>query len=214
MSGTPKVKICGLTRPSDVQAAIDAGADYLGFNFFDKSPRFISLDLASELAKLVPGSVIKVALTVDADNAQLDEITSRVALDMLQLHGSESVDRVSEVKKRYGLPVIKVIGVADKDDLAKIAVYEDVADQILLDTKPPKGATRPGGNAVTFDWSLIAGRDWSLPWMLAGGLKVDNVAEAMKVTGACQLDLASSVESAPGLKDPERIADFIQAVKG
>ncbi|MEM8775007.1 MAG: phosphoribosylanthranilate isomerase [Pseudomonadota bacterium] len=214
MSGTPKVKICGLTRPSDVQAAIDAGADYLGFNFFDKSPRFISLDLASELAKLVPGSVIKVALTVDADNAQLDEITSRVALDMLQLHGSESVDRVSEVKKRYGLPVIKVIGVADKDDLAKIAVYEDVADQILLDTKPPKGATRPGGNAVTFDWSLIAGRDWSVPWMLAGGLKVDNVAEAMKVTGACQLDLASSVESAPGLKDPERIADFIQAVKG
>ncbi|MEL6171833.1 MAG: phosphoribosylanthranilate isomerase [Pseudomonadota bacterium] len=213
MSETPKVKICGLTRSSDVQAAVAAGADYLGFNFFEKSPRFVSVDLANELTKLVPPTVVKVALVVDAENEQLDAIVAHLKFDMLQLHGSESVERVSEIKKRYGLPVIKVLGVADKNDLTKIAAYEEVADQILLDTKPPKDATRPGGNAISFDWNLISGRDWSVPWILAGGLKVDNVAEAIRVTGASQLDLASSVENAPGEKDAGLMEAFINAAK-
>ncbi|MEO0568756.1 MAG: phosphoribosylanthranilate isomerase [Pseudomonadota bacterium] len=213
MSETPKVKICGLTRSSDVQAAVAAGADYLGFNFFEKSPRFVSVDLANELTKLVPPTVVKVALVVDAEDEQLDAIVAHLKFDMLQLHGSESVERVSEIKKRYGLPVIKVLGVADKNDLTKIAAYEEVADQILLDTKPPIDATRPGGNAISFDWNLISGRDWSVPWILAGGLKVDNVAEAIRVTGASQLDLASSVENAPGVKDAGLMEAFINAAK-
>ena len=213
MSETPKVKICGLTRSSDVQAAVAAGADYLGFNFFEKSPRFVSVDLANELTKLVPPTVVKVALVVNAENDQLDEIVTCAKFDMLQLHGSESAERVSEIKQRYGLPVIKVLGVADKNDLTKIAAYEEVADQILLDTKPPKDATRPGGNAISFDWNLISGRDWSVPWILAGGLKVDNVAEAIRVTGASQLDLASSVENAPGVKDAGLMEAFINAAK-
>ncbi|WP_338550401.1 phosphoribosylanthranilate isomerase [Roseovarius phycicola] len=206
-----KVKLCGLTRPEDVAVAAEAGAAYVGFVFFPKSPRYVSLPQARNMALSAPIGLAKVALVVNADNATLDSLTDQVPLDMLQLHGHESPDRVLEVKKRYGLPVMKAVGVADETDLAAIDTYSEVADQILLDTKPPKDATRPGGNAVAFDWNLIAGRRWSVPWMLAGGLTVDNVAEAIQRTGANQLDLSSALESAPGVKDHAKMRAFVKA---
>ncbi|SHL33822.1 phosphoribosylanthranilate isomerase [Roseovarius marisflavi] len=206
-----RVKICGLTSARDVSAAVAAGAAYVGFVFFEKSPRNLGLEQAAALALPVPPGVAKVALTVDADDAALDALTAAVPLDFLQLHGHETPERVREVKARYGLPVIKAIGVAEADDLAQIEIYARVADQLLIDAKPPKGATRPGGNALAFDWTLIAGRRWTLPWLLAGGLVPENVAEAIKLTGARQLDVSSGVESAPGIKDPALIRAFIEA---
>lgn len=213
MSRDIRVKICGLTTPEQVAAAAEAGAAYIGLNFFSRSPRYIAAEAARELALAAPPGVAKVALSVDADDELLDEITAQVPLDMLQLHGHETVERVTEVKARYGLPVMKVIGVADAADLAQIAVYEAVADQILVDAKPPKGADRPGGNALAFDWSLIAGREWAKPWMLAGGLVPGNVAEAIARTGARQVDVASGVESAPGIKDADLMRAFVDAAR-
>ncbi|WP_299988274.1 phosphoribosylanthranilate isomerase [uncultured Ruegeria sp.] len=209
-----RVKICGLTAPDHVRAAIDAGARYLGFNFFAKSPRYVSAEQAAALAQLVPAGVAKVALVVNASNELLDQITETAPFDMLQLHGSESVDRVSEIKTRYGLPVMKVVGVADAEDLAAIDLFSDVADQILIDAKPPKNAILPGGNGLAFDWRLLAGRKyWRKPWMLAGGLKPENVAEAIRTTGAQQVDVASGVESAPGIKEEALIRAFIEETR-
>ena len=208
-----RVKICGLIRPADVSAAVDAGAAYLGFNFFRKSPRYVDIPGAASLAVDVPDGVAKVALTVDASDDLLDALTGSVPIDMLQLHGSEPPERVLAVKSRYGLPVMKVVGVATKDDLALLDVHARVADQILVDAKPPPGADRPGGNALAFDWNLIAGRRWAVPWMLAGGLTPENVADGILKTGANQVDVASGVESAPGIKDANMIADFISAAK-
>ena len=205
-----RVKICGLTDPADIPAAIVAGASYLGFNFFPKSPRYLDLEAAAFMATSVPVGVGKVGLTVDADDATLDLLTTTVPLDFLQLHGKESPARVSEVKARYGLPVIKVVGISGPEDVTQIDFYGKVADQILVDAKPPKGADRPGGNAVAFDWKLIAGRRWPVPWMLAGGLTPDNVAEAIRLTGARQVDVASGVESAPGVKDADLMRAFIE----
>ncbi len=208
------VKICGLTAPDHVRAAADAGARYLGFNFFPKSPRYVSPEQAAELTALVPVGVAKVALVVNASDAELDSITEAAPFDMLQLHGAESVDRVREIKARYGLPVIKVIGVADAEDLTAIDEFSEVADQLLIDAKPPKNAVLPGGNGLAFDWRLLAGRKyWRKPWMLAGGLNPDNVAEAIRMTGACQVDVASGVESAPGVKDLALISAFIKAAQ-
>lgn len=209
MTRNIRVKICGLTAAADVSAAIEAGAAYVGFVFFGKSPRNVSLAQARTLALGVPPGVAKVALTVDADDAMLDALTDQVPLDFLQLHGHESPARVAEVKTRYGLPVIKAIGIAEAADLAQIDVYGGAADQLLIDAKPPPGATRPGGNAQAFDWGLIAGRDWPLPWLLAGGLNPDNVAEAVARTGARQVDVSSGVEVAPGVKDADLIRAFI-----
>ena len=209
MPSDTRVKICGLTDPADIPAAIVAGASYLGFNFFPKSPRYIDLEAAAFMAASVPVGVGKVGLTVDADDATLDLLTTTVPLDFLQLHGKESPARVAEVKERYGLPVIKVVGISGPEDVTQIDFYGKVADQILVDAKPPKGADRPGGNAVAFDWKLIAGRRWPVPWMLAGGLTPENVAEAIRLTGARQVDVASGVECAPGVKDPERMRAFI-----
>ena len=207
------IKFCGLSRPEDVAAAADAGARYVGFVFFPKSPRNVSVARARELAFEVPVGIAKVALVVNADDAMLDEIVDQVPLDMLQLHGSETPDRVADVRARYGLPVMKAIGVAEAVDLAAIDIYSEVADQLLIDTKKPKDADRPGGNGLTFDWSLLAGRKyWTVPWMLAGGLTQDNVAEAVRVTGARQVDLSSAIESAPGVKDAERMAAFSAAL--
>lgn len=208
-----RVKICGLRDSAGVAAAVDAGAAYVGFVFFEKSPRNVSIAQAAALALDVPVGVAKVALTVNADNATLDAITSAVPLDVLQLHGAETPARVAEVKARYGLPVMKAIGVADVGDLAPISAFEAVADQILLDAKPPRDATLPGGNGHTFDWGLIAGRLWTKPWMLAGGLTVENVASAIARTGVRQIDLSSGVESAPGVKDPALIRQFIAAAR-
>lgn len=207
-----RVKICGLSTPQTVAAAVQAGAAYVGFVFFEKSPRNVGLETARDLALSVPEGVAKVALTVNADDAFLDDLTARVPLDMLQLHGSESPERVSAVRARYGLPVMKAVGIAGEADLAALDVYAKVADQILVDTKPPKDADRPGGNGASFDWTLIAGRRWPVPWMLAGGLTPENAMEAVHITGARQLDLSSAVESAPGVKDPEKIRAFMAAV--
>jgi phosphoribosylanthranilate isomerase len=208
------VKICGLTQPSDVHAVAQAGAVYCGFVFFPKSPRNVSFEQAAAMAVEAPIGLAKVALTVNADDAFLDALTAAVPLDMLQLHGDETPERVQEVKSRYGLPVMKAVGVADADDLPALDVYMKVADQILVDAKPPKNADLPGGNGLTFDWRLIAGRRWAVPWMLAGGLTPTNVAEAIAMTGARQIDLSSGVESAPGVKDAVLIRSFMAAVKG
>jgi len=207
------VKICGLTGPQDVVAAADAGARYVGFVFFPKSPRNVSVQQAKALAAEVPFGVAKVALTVNADDALLDEITQNVAIDILQLHGSESVERVAQIKARTGLPVMKAIGISDADDLQKIVDYGRVADMLLVDAKPPKNADLPGGNGLAFDWRLLAGRKWAVPWMLAGGLTPDNVQQAIQLTGARQVDVSSGVESAPGVKDPAKVAAFVSAAQ-
>lgn len=208
-----RVKICGLSQAEHVEAAVRAGACYLGFVFFAKSPRNVSIETARALAAEVPPGIAKVALTVDADNATLDAITGSVPLDMLQLHGDESPDRVTEIRARYGLPVMKAVGVARAEDLPALAEYGRVADQILVDAKPPPGAALPGGRGVPFDWRLIAGRRWPVPWMLAGGLTPQNVAEAIRLTGARQVDVSSGVESAPGVKDVRLIEAFIRAAQ-
>lgn len=213
MSGDIQVKICGLTDLAGIEASVNAGARYLGFNFFPKSPRYVTPAQAAELATAVPPGVCKVALTVDADNALLDDITGQAPFDMLQLHGHETPERVAAVKARYGLPVMKVVGVANAEDLANVEAHSTVADQILVDAKPPKGAVLPGGNGIAFDWRLIAGRRWLVPWMLAGGLTPENVSEAIAQTGARQVDVSSGVESAPGCKDAEMIADFLASTK-
>jgi len=207
------MKFCGLSRPQDIDAAVAAGARYVGFVFFPKSPRNVTLDVARALALATPVGIAKVALTVDADDEALDALTASVPLDMLQLHGHESPDRVAEVRARYGLPVMKAVGIATADDIARIADYEAVADQLLIDAKPPAGADLPGGNGLAFDWRLLAGRKyWTRPWMLAGGLTPDTVAEAVRLTGARQVDVSSGVESAPGVKDAARMADFAAAL--
>lgn len=207
-----RVKICGLRSSQDVAAAAEAQAAYVGFVFFPKSPRNVSIQAAAALALEVPVGLCKVALTVNADDATLDAITEAVPLDMLQLHGAESPERVRQIKARYGLPVMKAIGISDAEDLSQIDLYAQVADQLLIDAKPPKGADLPGGNGLAFDWRLLAGRKyWQCPWMLAGGLTPENVAEAIRLTGARQVDVSSGVESAPGQKDAALIASFTAA---
>ena len=206
-----RVKICGLRRPADVEAVARAGAAYAGFVFFAKSPRHLSIDEARPLLLAVPVGLAKVALTVDADDATLDAILAALPIDMLQLHGAETPDRVAQVRARYGLPVMKAVGVADAGDLAAVFEYSLVADQVLIDAKPASGAALPGGNGLAFDWRLLAGRRWLRPWILAGGLTPENVAEAIRLTGARQVDVSSGVESAPGVKDAGRIAGFVAA---
>lgn len=209
--GQVRVKICGLRTVADVAAVAAAGAAYAGFVFFPKSPRHLTVEAARDLALAAPEGLAKVALVVDAEDAALDAIVEGVPLDMLQLHGHESPDRVAELRARYGLPVMKAVGVADEGDLAALLDYSMVADQILVDAKPPKGADLPGGNGLSFDWRLVAQRRWLRPWMLAGGLTAENVAEAVRLTHARQVDVSSGVESAPGVKDAARIAAFVRA---
>lgn len=213
MPSDMRIKICGLSDAAGIEASAQAGANYVGFVFVQKSPRYVTVKQAAALAIEVPVGIAKVGLFVDPDDARLDEVLEQVPLDMIQLHGSETPERVAEVRQKTGLPVMKAIGIATAEDVPKIDAYVGVADQILVDTKPPKDADIAGGNGVSFDWRLIAGRRWAVPWMLAGGLTVDNVAEAIAVTGVKQLDLSSGVESAPGMKDPQLIADFIKAAR-
>ena len=188
---------------------MDAGAAYLGFNFFPRSPRSVSPPEARDLAAEVPPGVAKVGLFVDPDDATLDAVTGTVPLDMIQLHGRETPARVAEVRARYGLPVMKAVGLGSREDLAKLEGTG--ADQILVDARPAPGGPLPGGNGVAFDWRLIEGWHPAAPWMLAGGLTPDNVAEAIARTSARQVDVASGVESAPGQKDPELIRAFLAA---
>ena len=206
-----RVKICGLRRLADIEAVAKAGAAYAGFVFFPKSPRHLTIPEAKALTLAAPAGLAKVALVVNADDAALDGLLAEVPIDMLQLHGSETPDRVAEVRARYGLPVMKAVGVADEGDLAALMEYSLVADQILVDAKPPKGAELPGGNGLAFDWRLLAGRRLLRPWMLAGGLTARNVSEAIRLTGAAQVDVSSGVESAPGVKDATLIAAFVAA---
>ncbi|KJZ19615.1 phosphoribosylanthranilate isomerase [Loktanella sp. S4079] len=213
MSSDVRVKICGLRDTQMVQAAADAGVAYVGLVFFPKSPRNVEIAEAAAVALDVPVGIAKVGLFVNADDAALDAILDRVPLDVLQLHGSESPERVSYLRRRYGLPIMKAVGVSSAADLPALDEYAQVADQILVDAKPPKDADLPGGNGLSFDWRLIAGRRWPVPWMLAGGLTPDNVAEAIQLTGAKQVDVSSGVETAPGVKDAALIASFCRAAQ-
>jgi phosphoribosylanthranilate isomerase len=205
-----RVKICGLTAPEAVRHAGACGAAYAGLVFFPPSPRNLPLEHARALVDAAPPGVTTVALLVDPDDALVDRVAA-LPVGMLQLHGRETPARTAEIRARTGLPVMKAIGIGTAEDLAQIAGYEAVADQILVDARAPDGASRPGGNAAAFDWRLIAGRPWARPWMLAGGLTPANVAEAIRLTGASQVDVSSGVESAPGVKDPALVAAFIEA---
>jgi phosphoribosylanthranilate isomerase len=205
----PLIKICGLSTAETLDAALAAGADMVGFVFFPKSPRYLTIDRARELVDRVEGRAAVVALAVDMDDAGLGAIVEQVAPDWLQLHGTEAIDRVAEVRRKFGREVMKAVGVSTAADLAAARSYAAVADAILLDAKPPAGATRPGGLGLSFDWSIAAGFDLDVPWLLSGGLRPGNVAAALRVSGASGVDVSSGVETAPGVKSPDLIRAFI-----
>lgn len=206
-----EVKICGLNTPASVEAGVAAGAAMVGFNFFAKSPRFVTISDAASLASAVPDSILRVGVLVNPDNELLSRILSDVPLDLVQLHGDEPPDRVAEIRARFGKPVMKVVKVAEADDLAQVKPYAEIVDRLMFDTKPPKDATLPGGNAKAFDWTILQGFRFDKPWLLAGGLTVDNVATAIRLTGAPGVDTASGVEDAPGRKNEQKIRQFIAA---
>lgn len=207
------VKICGLSTRETLDVALDAGADMVGFVFFAPSPRHLSLELARELGKPAKGRAKKVALTVDADDATLGNIVEALQPDILQLHGGETVARIRDIRQKFGLPIMKVIAVETAADLAALPGYAAVADSILFDARAPKGATRPGGLGSVFDWHVLENLDLKLPFMVSGGLNAGNVAEAVRVTRAGGVDVSSSVERAPGIKNPEMIRAFIRAAR-
>lgn len=213
MSNTVEVKICGLTDGDAVDAALEAGADFVGVVFFEKSPRHVGLLEAAEILQWVPEEVRRVGLMVDPDDALLARVMNNVRLDVFQLHGSESPERVEAIRQEFGMPVIKALGISTAADLDAAKAYDGVADWLLFDARPPAGADRPGGNAAAFDWSLLKGRNWTSPWFLAGGLTPDNVAQAIALSGAGAVDVSSGVESAPGVKDEDLIARFIAEAK-
>ena len=206
-----EVKICGLTDAAAVKAVVEGGAAMCGFVFFPASPRNLTPKEAAELTKGVPEGVIRVGLTVDADDALLAEIASVAKVDMVQLHGAETPARTNEVRERFGLPVIKVLAVQGPDDLAAAKAYQGVADWLMFDAKPPEDASRPGGNARTFDWRVLKNQTFALPWLLAGGLTAENLAEAVKTSGAVAVDVSSGVEDAPGVKNVDKIRAFLAA---
>ena len=207
------IKICGLSTPDTLSAALDGGASHVGFIFFARSPRNLMPAEAGRLRQAAKGRARAVAVTVDADDALLDAIVAEMAPDMLQLHGKETPERVAEVKARHGLPVMKAFSVATKADLEKIAPFRGIADKFLFDAKPPKGAELPGGNGVPFDWTVLAGLDPSIDYMLSGGLTPQNVAEAIRLVAPPGIDVSSGVESAPGVKDVGMIEAFFAAVR-
>jgi len=207
------VKICGLSTVPTLQAALRAGADMVGFVFFERSPRFVGLDHARELAALARGRAKVVALSVDAPDKALAAIVGAIGPDLLQLHGKESPERVAGVKRMFGVSVMKAIGVADAGDFGKAMEYEDAADWLLIDAKPPKDAILPGGNGRPFDWRLAHGFAPTMPWLLSGGLEPANVGAAIGSSGARGVDVSSGVESAPGVKDIDKIEAFIAAAR-
>jgi phosphoribosylanthranilate isomerase len=210
---SPVVKICGLSTAATLDVALGAGADMVGFVFFPPSPRNISFAQARALGGRVHAKASKVALVVDADDALLEQIVEALKPDMLQLHGRESPERVAAIRESFGLPVMKVLAIETKADLAAIAPYTSVADRLLFDARPPREATRPGGLGTPFDWHLLQGLALSLPTMVSGGLTPENVAEALRVTHAGAVDVSSGVENAPGVKDPDKIRAFIRAAR-
>jgi phosphoribosylanthranilate isomerase len=206
------VKICGLSTPETLAAALAAGADMVGFVHFPKSPRHVPLDAAA-LAGAVGGRAKKVLLTVDADDDLLAEAIAAFAPDILQLHGQEPPARVVALRAKFGRPVMKAIGLANADDLARIADYEAAADLLLFDAPPADMAALPGGNGRAFDWALLRGRRFAKPWLIGGGLSPENVRQAMSATGAAGVDVSSGVESARGVKDIGKIASFVAAAR-
>ena len=208
----PDIKICGLKTPEAVDRAVARGATHIGFIFFPKSPRNIAPEVAGELADRVRGRVKIVAVTVNADDEELDDIVSLLRPDILQLHGNESPERVLHLKALYGLPVMKVFSVREAGDLDRIDTYIGVADRFLFDAKAPAGSELPGGNGVSFDWSVMASLDESVDYMLSGGLNKDNVAAALASTRATGIDMSSGVESAPGVKDLGMIDAVFDAI--
>jgi phosphoribosylanthranilate isomerase len=207
------VKICGLSTRETLDVALQAGADMVGFVFFPPSPRHISLEAARELGKQAKGRAVKVALTVDADDATLANIVEALQPDILQVHGKETVARLRDIKQSFGLPVMKAMAVETAADLAPLPGYAAVADRILFDARAPKDATRPGGLGSVFDWHVLENLDLKLPFMVSGGLHAGNVAEAVRVTRAGGVDVSSGVERTPGIKDPEMIRAFIRAAR-
>ncbi|HEX9769733.1 MAG TPA: phosphoribosylanthranilate isomerase [Kiloniellales bacterium] len=210
-----EAKICGINSPAAVEAAVKGGADLIGLNFYPPSPRAVTLEQAAQLAGRVPPGVTRVGLFVDPDDDQLAATLAKVPLDLLQLHGAETPRRVAEIRARFGRPVMKVIKLASKEDLEAATPYLGLVDRLMFDAKTPKSAKTalPGGNAVAFDWQLLAGRRWPRPWLLAGGLTAKNLAEAVGTTGARGVDVSSGVEDAPGRKSPAKIAAFLAAAK-
>ena len=207
------VKICGLNTPEALDAALESGADQVGFVFFAPSPRHVGLEAARALGQRVLGRAAKVALTVDAHDEAIAAIVAALKPDMLQLHGKETPERVVAVRTRFGLPVMKALAIAERADLAPIRIYAKVVDRLLFDARPPKDATRPGGLGKPFDWTLLQGIDAGVPFMLSGGLDAGNVAEALRITRASGVDVSSGVERAPGEKDPDKIRAFIRTVR-
>jgi phosphoribosylanthranilate isomerase len=210
---SPIVKICGLSTPDTLDVALDAGADMVGFMFFAASPRNVTLPAARALRERVRGRAEVVAVTVDADDAFLAGIVDVLKPDIFQLHGKETPARVSAIHQRFAVPVMKVLAIETKSDLGAIPLYARTADRFLFDAKAPRDATRPGGLGVPFDWHLLEGLDLSVPYMLSGGLDADNVATALRITRAPGVDVSSGVESAPGIKDPDKIRAFIRAAR-
>jgi phosphoribosylanthranilate isomerase len=207
------IKICGLTTPEALDAALEAGADMVGFVFFAPSPRHVGLEAARALGGRVRGGATKVALSVDAGDDELAASIEALAPDMLQLHGKETPDRVAVVRARFGLPVMKALPIAERADLAAVRRYDKVADRLIFDARAPRAATRPGGLGTRFDWRILERFESSVPFMLSGGLDADNVAEALRITGAPGVDVSSGVERAPGEKDLAKIRAFIGAAR-
>ncbi len=208
-------KICGLSTPETLEVAVAEGAAYVGFVFFAKSPRCVTLEQAAALAARVPERVRRVGLVVDPEDDFLQALVARVPLEILQLHGREAPARVAAVRQATGREVMKVLPVAEAADLEAVGPYLPVADRLMFDAKPPAAMKNalPGGNAVAFDWKILSGRSFPRPWMLAGGLRAETVAEAVATSGARTVDVSSGVESAPGIKDPEKIRAFLRAVR-
>jgi phosphoribosylanthranilate isomerase len=208
-----QVKICGLKSPEPLEVALESGADLVGFVFFAPSPRHLGLEAARQLSAQVGGRAGKVALSVDANDETLHGIVDALKPDWLQLHGSETPERVAVVRSRFGIPVMKVLPIAQRDDLSPVRLYAKVAERLVFDARPAADATRPGGLGKTFDWNLLKGVDPATDFMLSGGLDASNVAEAVAITNARGVDVSSGVERAPGQKDPDKIRAFIRAAR-
>lgn len=213
---TVAAKICGVNSREALDAAAAGGAAFVGFVFYARSPRYLSVSQAAALAAATPKTVQRVGLFVDVDDATIEAVLKDAPLELLQFHGAETPARCRDAKARFGVPVMKAIKIGGPDDLGQAAPFFDAADWLLFDAKTPPSMTNalPGGNAVSFDWTVLAGAKLPLPWMLSGGLTPDNVADAVRVSGARAVDVSSGVESAPGRKDPARIAAFLAAVRG
>jgi len=207
-----EIKLCGLKEPSHIEAAFSLGIKYLGFVFFDKSPRFLRNDNAKSLISLTPPGIIKVGLVVNPSDECLNSI-SGLNLDMIQLHGSESIDRVKEIKSKFNFSLIKAIGIKEKKDLDLVERYSEVADHLLIDAKPSSNTSLPGGNGIKFDWTILEKKSWSFPWFLAGGLNANNITEALRMTKAKKVDLSSGVEDSNGRKSINKITSFVNKIK-